>query len=155
MNRNSAIALLKSQNKRITAKRLAILELFMEHSKPYVLSEIEKQLSGSMDRATMYRTLQTFEAMGLVIKLVDQHGTCLYMLNHEKHKKLSIHPHLYCKECEKVVCLPSLPEAYIEQLKNYEIEDMYFLMQGTCLECSDFQKTEHTTKSILSHQHEH
>ena len=137
MNRKSAIAILKSQNKRITSKRLAILELFMDNAKPFALSEIEKQLSGSMDRATMYRTLHTFEAMDLVIKLVDHQGTCLYMLNHEKHKKQNIHPHLHCRECDKIVCLPCLPDEYMEGLKKYNIEEMYFLMQGKCLECSD------------------
>ncbi len=144
MNRKSAIDILKSQNKRITSKRLAILELFMDNAKPFALSEIERQLSGSMDRATMYRTLHTFEAMDLVIKLIDQQGTCLYMLNHEKHKEQSIHPHLHCSECDKIVCLPCLPDEYMERLKKYDIDEMYFLMQGKCLECSDRQKIEDT-----------
>ncbi len=149
MNRKSAIAILKSQNKRVTSKRLAILELFMDNSKPFALSEIEKQLSGAMDRATMYRTLHTFEAMDLVVKLIDHQGTCLYMLNHEKHKKQSIHPHLHCRECDKIVCLPCLPDEYMEGLKKYDIEEMYFLMQGKCLECSDCQKIENTNNKQL------
>jgi len=146
MNRQSAIQLLKSRNKRITTKRLAILELFMDNAKPFALSEIERQLSGSMDRATMYRTLHTFEEMDLIVKLIDQQGTCLYMLNHEKHKKLRIHPHLHCKECNSIVCLPCLPEDYMEGLKDYDIEAMYFLMQGKCRECSDCPKLQDTNK---------
>ena len=88
-----------------------------------------------MDRVTIYRTLQTFEAVGLISKMVDHKGNCLYMFNHKDHSNLSMHPHLRCKECGKVICLPCLPHEYLEELKKYKIDKMYFLMEGICPEC--------------------
>ena len=66
----SAADILKQSALRTTDKRVALLELLMEGPKAFALKEIEKQLSVSIDRVTIYRTLHTFEEMRLVIKVV-------------------------------------------------------------------------------------
>ncbi|GAA5042626.1 hypothetical protein GCM10011506_45310 [Marivirga lumbricoides] len=137
MNKQSATEILKKHMQRITEKRVVLLQFLMKHSKAYTLSEIEKNLSITMDRVTVYRTLQTFEIAGLITKLVDQRGVCMYMFNFEKHEGLSMHPHLHCSDCDEIVCLPCLPIEYLEKLKNYEIDDMYFLLNGKCKSCSN------------------
>lgn len=131
MDRQLAIDLLKTHAQRTTEKRLALLEFLMDSKRAYALSEIEKELNICVDRVTIYRTLQTFESAGLVTKMVDNQGVCVYMFNHKEHNKLTTHPHLRCKECGTIVCLPSLPKEYLEQLGKYKIEEMYFLMEGT------------------------
>ena len=90
---------------------------------------------------TIYRTLHTFESIGLILKVVDHKGIGRYMFGHTDHHNVSTHPHLRCNECGKVVCLPCLPEEYLAELEKYDIGEMYFLMEGTCLECST-SKTE-------------
>ena len=135
MDKQSAADILKQYAQRTTNGRVALLELLMDSPKAFALSEIEKRLSISIDRVTIYRTLHTFEAIGLVIKVVDHNGICLYMANPESHSNLNMHPHLRCKECGKVVCLPCLPKEYLDRLEKYEIDEMYFLMEGTCPEC--------------------
>ena len=135
MEAQSAAEVLKIYSQRTTEKRLAILELLMAETKAFALSEIEHQLAINIDRVTIYRTLNTFEAVGLVVKMVDHQGTSLYMFNHKKHGTLSTHPHLRCKECGKITCLPSLPETYLDGLKKYRIDEMYFLMEGVCEDC--------------------
>lgn len=137
MGKQSAADILKQHAQRTTNKRVALLELLMSSPKAFALSEIEKQLTISIDRVTIYRTLHTFEAIGLIIKVVDHKGVCLYMFNLESHSNLNIHPHLRCKECGKIVCLPGLPQEYLDRLEKYEIDEMYFLMEGVCLECQD------------------
>ena len=135
MAKQSAAEILKQYAQRTTDKRVAVLELLVDSPKAFALSEIEKQLSISIDRVTIYRTLHIFETIGLIIKVVDHKGTSLYMFNHEKHSDTNTHPHLRCRECERVICLPNLPNEYLERLKKYEIDQMYFLMEGTCPEC--------------------
>lgn len=135
MDRQNASEVLKQYSQRVTSKRLALLELLMDCTKAFALPEIEKQLSISIDRVTIYRTLHTFEAAGLIIKVIDPKGTCLYMFNHDGHNELSPHPHLRCKECAKVICLPCLPDEYVGELKKYEINEMHLLMEGICPEC--------------------
>ena len=136
MDKQSAADILKQYAQRTTDKRVALLELLVDNPKAFSFSEIEKKLSISMDRATIYRTLHTFETIGLIMRVVDNKGTCRYMFNHEDHSHSNAHPHLRCRECERIVCLPSLPSEYLEGLKDYEIDEIYFLMEGTCPECS-------------------
>ncbi|MEO1050510.1 MAG: transcriptional repressor [Bacteroidota bacterium] len=136
MGKQSATEILKQYAQRTTDKRVALLELLMDSPRAFALSDIEKQLSIPMDRVTIYRTLHSYEENGLVIKMVDQKGVGLYMFNHKEHSNISTHPHLRCKECETVICLPCLPDEYLEELKKYEIDEMYFLMEGKCHKCS-------------------
>ena len=142
MTKKSATDILKQHEQRITNGRVALLELLMESPKAFPFSELEQQLSVPIDRVTIYRTLQTFEAIGLITRMVDHKGTCVYMINLEEHKNLSVHPHLYCTACDEIVCLPGLPEEYLAKLEKYEIEEIYFLMQGKCRECLIAEKKE-------------
>ena len=137
MGKKSASDLLKLHAQRPTDKRVALLELLMERPKAFALSDLEKTISIPIDRVTIYRTLHMFESIGLVTKVVDHKGTCQYMFNCDNHSEFNAHPHLQCKKCGKVVCLPCLPNEYLDRLKKYEIEEMYFLMEGTCTECSN------------------
>ena len=135
MKRQIAIDMLKQYSQRITFRRVALLEFLMEPVKAYSLTEIEKQLSINIDRATIYRILQIFETVGLVLKMIDHNGTSIYMFNNQNHKDLNNHPHLRCKKCDKIVCLPCLPYEYMDKLDDFEINQIYFLMEGTCKEC--------------------
>lgn len=137
MNKKNAIALLKKHDKRVTTNRLAILELFMDSANPFSSAEVEKHFSNLMDRATMYRTLNTFVEMDLILKLFDDQGNCLYFFNHENHQQKRLHPHLHCSDCGKILCLPSLPESYLDKLQNFNIKEMKLLMQGKCIACSN------------------
>ena len=135
MGSQSATDILKQYSQRTTDGRVALLELLMDSPKAFALSDIEKKISIPIDRVTIYRTLHTFESIGLVTKVVDHKGTCQYMYNFDNHRKLSTHPHLKCKQCGKVVCLPCLPNEYLNKLEKFEIDEMYFLMEGTCSDC--------------------
>jgi len=150
MKKESAAELLKRHNKRTTPGRVALMELLLGSSKAFTMAQIETRLSGSMDRVTIYRTLQTFQAIGLVFKMIDHKGTCRYMLNLEKHKNLNTHPHLQCTTCGEIICLPSLPDEYLEKLEKYEIDEIYFLMQGKCHECSTIKKKRVTNEKHIN-----
>ncbi len=113
MNVQNAKEILKENVQCITESRLVILTFLMQSPKAYALSDIERDLDKSMDRVTVYRTLNFFTDIGLALKIVDHKGTCPYLFNHESHDHIKIHPHLRCKECNTVVCLPSLPPIII------------------------------------------
>ncbi|MBT31340.1 MAG: hypothetical protein CMO01_16925 [Thalassobius sp.] len=135
MSKQIAINILKQHSQRATFRRIAVLEFLMEQAKAYSLTEMERLLSINIDRATIYRILQIFETEGLVIKMIDLNGTCIYMFNNQNHNDSKKHPHLRCKKCDKIVCLPCLPNEYMDKLDDFEINQIYFLMEGTCKEC--------------------
>ena len=136
MSKQKATKILIKHSQRATDKRVELLALLMEKARAFALSEIERLLTISIDRVTIYRTLHIFETIGLVVRMVDYKGVCLYMFNHETHNHINnIHPHLLCNSCQKVICLPCLPNQYMAKIKKYKIKNMYFLMEGLCPEC--------------------
>ena len=127
--------ILKLHEIRASNQRVALLEILMSSHKAFTLSEIEKELTVAIDRVTVYRTLQSYEVSGLVVKMVNRKGICMYMYNHERHNGSFVHPHLHCKSCEKVICLPSLPKEYMDNISKHKVTEIYFLMEGVCSEC--------------------
>ncbi|MEO0332427.1 MAG: transcriptional repressor, partial [Bacteroidota bacterium] len=79
MSRQKAVEILKQRAQRITNQRVVLLEFLMDCPNAFVFSEIEEQLSVPIDRFTIYRTLQTFEDAGLVIKMINREGVSRYM----------------------------------------------------------------------------
>jgi Fur family transcriptional regulator, ferric uptake regulator len=135
MFEHQAVKILKQQSQRITKSRVALLEFLKDSPCAFTFSEIENQLPISIDRTTIYRILQKYVSTDLVLKMVDSNGICMYMFNPHDHNTHRPHPHLRCKKCGKVCCLPSLPYEYLESLQEYKIDDIYYLMEGICPEC--------------------
>jgi Fur family ferric uptake transcriptional regulator len=86
-----------------TEKRLAILDIFIQNSHPldsqFILDEVKKTNPG-IDRATIFRTLNTFTNSGLLLKLEFNEGKSRYELALKEH-----HHHVVCTECGKFVCI--------------------------------------------------
>lgn len=135
MSKQQATQLLKQKAQRITEKRVALLAFIMKRPRAYALSDLEKELNLPIDRVTIYRTLHTYEEIGLVLRMVNHHGVGMYMFNHEAHRDTYAHFHLSCRACHQVVCLPSLPHDYLHTLEACRIENMNFLMEGVCSAC--------------------
>src|SRR3954468_7203906 len=72
--------LLKDFSLRSTPSRQEILLLFL--NKEYALShgDIEREISNTLDRVTVYRTLKTFLDKGLIHKVLDDEGSLKYAL---------------------------------------------------------------------------
>lgn len=135
MSIDRAVEILQSHAQRLTEGRIALLALLMKSPRAYSLSTIEEQLPVSMNRVTIYRIIQIYEEIGLVVRMVDRKGISVFMFNHEAHRNACKHPHLRCRGCGKVICLPGLPDAYLDTLQQYEIEEVYVIMEGLCPQC--------------------
>jgi Fe2+ or Zn2+ uptake regulation protein len=98
--------------------------------------DFEKQLSGKMDKATVYRILQRFCDDGKVHKVSGDNGKTYYALcrhcsvgNHSDN-----HLHFRCIGCETILCIdepvviPSLPS-------GYRMLNAFCLISGYCPNC--------------------
>ncbi|MDF9800830.1 Fur family ferric uptake transcriptional regulator [Catalinimonas alkaloidigena] len=128
-----AIQLLKSNGIRSTDKRIALLQLLISQPKAYTLNGLEAYFQ--MDRVTIYRSLNMFVDAHILMKIINQHGKAMYVYHQAHHCNHQIHPHLHCKHCGKIVCLPTLPDEYLHSLNQFEIEEMPLLMKGICMQC--------------------
>lgn len=134
MMHDKAKAMLREKNLKLTTTRLEILSYFIHNPIGHSLSSIQRSFSSIFDRVTIYRTLNTFVDMGFLTKTLSASGSSYYLFHHYPSE---VHPHLKCKYCDTIFCLPALPEKYLVQLKSFEIEEIPILLEGICDDCVD------------------
>ncbi|WP_046159885.1 Fur family transcriptional regulator [Caldanaerobacter subterraneus] len=128
---------LKEKGFKLTTQRRVILDVIMENKNKHLSSEeiydLVKRKYPEIGLATVYRTLQLFEELGLVYKLNFDEGRNRYELYQEDAHQ---HHHLICLKCGNVIemegdLLEDL-EKLIEKTKNFEIVDHNAKFYGYC-----------------------
>jgi len=136
MNKDRAEQLLQQKNLKITANRLLILDLFLKKNFALSLSVIEHELPWA-DRATIFRTLKTFQEKALIHLITDGTKAQKYALCSEfcEVNHHHVHPHFHCVNCGKTLCLtgqeislPVLPE-------KFQVYDISMVINGLCDVC--------------------
>jgi len=135
LNQERAISLLKEKGKRVTPKRIKLLSFFIKSRKAFSLSAIENHFAHTLDRVTIYRILNMYTEIGLLQKMINPHGHFEYACLHEIDSVDCLHPHLKCRECGEIMCLPEFSEEYKVVLNKHHIEEIPMLMDGVCKEC--------------------
>ena len=137
MNQQEIRTLLKDNQLRATATRVAVLQVLQNSHRPLSHSEMVQELKDTYgDQATIYRTLVKFVAVGLIRVASNVNGMARYELISDKSDPQHIHPHFVCKMCGIVSCLPkttvicSIDDQWREILKT---ADLQFL--GLCPTC--------------------
>lgn len=134
----SSVDRLRQAGLKVTAARVAVLELLTTMPRPLRHGEIEIRLAQDAlprpDRVTLYRVLDALVAAGLVLKAFDAEGVWRFSAPpataaHE------CHPHFRCEACGGMFCLeapmpalPHLPEGF--RLHKVELD-----LAGTCARC--------------------
>ncbi len=134
-------AKLKSEGYKLTTQRRAILNAMIDNKDEHLSSEevyeIVKQLYPEIGLATVYRTLQLFEQLGIIYKLNFDDGCSRYELNYDSSDHH--HHHLICLGCGKVIevkldLLENL-EMEIEKEGKFKITDHNVKFFGYCKDC--------------------
>lgn len=132
----SATELLQRYQLRSTPVRRAVIEHLRQHEGASSASDMSAAIES--DRVTLYRTLQTFEEIGLIHKVQDGTATEKYALcgddcGPQGHSHT--HPHFRCDSCDLTYCLEEtrLPEPVLP--KGYQLRDVMIVYQGTCQGC--------------------
>lgn len=132
---------LKEQGYKLTPQRRSILEIILEtegrHLSAEEIYELVKNKCPDIGLATVYRTMQMFEEVGLVYKHNFDDGRSRYELNH--HNEYHQHHHLICVGCNKVI---EVEEDLLEQLEsgieskyNFKINNHNVKFFGYCEKC--------------------
>ncbi len=115
--------------------RIAVFEYLLTNGavSPRQLSE---DMSGKLDRASLYRTLDRFRTLGIIDELgYGSHRTIELSDRYAPH-----HHHLRCTKCGAVTNLdePKL-EAYLASLaqtQGFQLEGHVIELTGLCQKCS-------------------
>ncbi len=123
---------LRSHGLRVTAQREQVLAAVrrLGHATP---DEISDTVSG-VDVATVYRTLELFEQLGLVRHAHLGHGAASYRPAEDQHS------HVVCHHCGRVVDAdPSLVDALEAGLLDqagFVLDRSHLTVFGTCRACT-------------------
>ncbi len=130
-----AVGRLKAAGLRITEARRALLRALAQSKVPLAVEELHRRVgAGRADRVTLYRSLEAFEAVGIVRRHPLEKGRTLYALGAEGHH----HHHLICKACGAIERLPTCDAEAIEaaaRARGYTALSHVLEVTGTCPNC--------------------
>jgi len=111
---------------RATHQRKVVLRLLVEKGSPLSHSEISSTLVESLDKVTLYRTLQTLKGAGIVHQVQGLDGAkgCP-----------GDHPHFLCLHCGKMFCLTDQRLPRVEVPEGMTVEGKQLVVYGCCSEC--------------------
>lgn len=139
---NKLTEILKENGYKLTTQRKVIYNVFLENEEAHLSpEEIYDKLRDSHPEigiATVYRTLQLFEDLGILYKVNFNDGCSRFEICLGKDKGHH-HHHLICLSCGKVIeveidLLENLEEE-IEKSGEFEIVDHVVKFYGYCKDC--------------------
>ena len=140
---NGACKILQKHNLRVTFQRKAILKILYNcrghHLDIQNIYQLLRKTNGEKNKAgiaTIYRTMEMFEKIGLVSKLYLEDLPARYELVLPDDKK---HHHLICLKCGMVQELDDYFtkdfKHVVKKIKGFTIKDKSIKIYGYCSKC--------------------
>ncbi|HEX9503687.1 MAG TPA: transcriptional repressor [Patescibacteria group bacterium] len=130
--------LLRGYKLKATPGRVRLLAFLSNAKKPMSIKEISKAVgSKTLDQATVYRTLESFKALGLVKQVDFQKDHAYYEMSDSDHH------HLVCKNCGRVEDFhgcnsESLIKHALKQSKHFSsVKEHSLELFGLCKVCNN------------------
>lgn len=133
--------ILQDRGLKYTKQRELVYEIFHRQKNVHMTTEeVYKEaltLMPEIGIATVYRTVQVLEELGLISAITFEDGITRYELKKEDEEHN--HHHLICRVCNKIIevnldLLDDLEEK-IEKTENFIIRDHNLKFYGICSEC--------------------
>jgi Fur family transcriptional regulator, ferric uptake regulator len=133
----SAEELLRGAGLYSTRARVAIFGAMLEAGQPVDKKDIARRLGTSgPDEVTVYRTLASFCAKGLVHKLFASGRACRFEPAHNCGD-VQCHPHFTCQKCGVTQCLTGVTIPLARGLqKGFRLLRQQVRLEGICPGCS-------------------
>ena len=122
--------------------RRKLIEIFYNAKHSLSVDDILNFQNISVNTASVYRALDSFEKNGLIHKVPDKKNVVKYALcrsNCSAEKHTHNHPHLVCSNCNETFCLYDFKIPNVYKYKGYEIKNLNMIFEGSCINCN--QKT--------------
>ena len=132
------IDILRSNGFRVTRQRMLIMDAVCGGQGHTTLGEIYARVKGmdaSIDRSTVYRTLELLMKVGLVVSADIGKAEKVYEIS-----KSQAHHHLVCQECGKVLLVHSdIVQSLFDDLERhyqFAISMDHLVIFGMCFTCA-------------------
>lgn len=127
---------LRSEGYKVTPQRIAIYQVLYgqnEHPTAEMIYQSLRRDHPTMSLATVYKTMEIFEKIGLV-KVLDTGDDCS-RYDWDTHN----HPHMRCVVCKRVDDLDGMDMddtlTKVEHLSQYKVTGQQITFEGICPEC--------------------
>lgn len=127
---------LESRNIKPTAMRQLVLQVLTEQNTAINLHDLELKFEKA-DKATLYRTLKTFQENKLIHSIEDGSGSLRYALCQDNCEcdPEDLHVHFLCTKCRQTHCLNDIPVPEIKLPHNFSLESVNMVVKGICSNC--------------------
>ena len=128
---------LENRNIKPTAMRLLVLKQLVESGAALSLKDLEAKFERA-DKATLYRTLKTFETSKLIHSIEDGSGSVKYALCADECEcePQDQHIHFHCVDCGETYCLSQSKIPQIQIPSGFRAASASMVYKGTCANCS-------------------
>jgi Fur family transcriptional regulator, ferric uptake regulator len=134
---DQAIEAIRVAGGRITIDRRAVVEALdrsHDHLTAEQLADAVWATHPDVNLATIYRTLELFEQLGIAFHVHIGHGPSRW------HLADDVHHHLVCELCDKVIEIPDSTfdplRVRLEADTGFVIDPHHFSLSGRCAECA-------------------
>jgi len=134
---DKAREMLKEARLYCTEARIAILKALMQAARPLRQDQVAEQVTRrALNKVTVYRTLESLVAVGLVHRAFTQNRAWHFELADHCTEK-QCHPHFTCTSCGVTHCLTdiSVPIARIAN-KGFVVSRQQVRLEGLCPACA-------------------
>lgn len=145
MSVDEARELLRHHGLHATAARIAVLQTVLHEHAHVTAEEVRSavlQRYPAIDPATVYRTLETLERAGLVVRV--ELGDKVTRWTHSEEE----HHHLTCRRCGAVVELNGEPfRRLAEEISGrhgVRVDMQHIVLRGLCRSCASILETNQT-----------
>lgn len=119
-----------------TSQRISVLQLIIDLKSPFTVAGLHSRLKESMDLATLYRIVNLYKENDIIREILTDNEERLYERSCIHNP---VHPHLSCRVCGQIICLPEIPQNVLDSVKTlyheHTIEDAVLQFSGICANC--------------------
>jgi Fur family ferric uptake transcriptional regulator len=134
---DAILSLLRASGDRITTSRRAVVEALLAGDHHVTADEVASRVADrnpEVHRATVYRTLDRLQELGVVTHVHLGHGPSTFHVNDRPHH------HAVCSSCGSVVEVPltALEDlaAQLREEHGFELSPQHFALSGLCRSCA-------------------
>lgn len=122
---------LKKAGVRFTRPRRIVLDVLRHAKQPLSMKEMHKRIGKKADLASVYRTINLFQELGIVREVPLGEGYQRYELTEEGRH----HHYVLCTVCGKLENIDLCLLERVENMTNYKILSHSMEFQGICDNC--------------------
>ena len=131
------ITRLEKKGVKPTAVRILVFRALEEAQLPVSLLDLENLLE-TVDKSTIFRTLNAFLAHHLIHAIEDGSGSLKYEVcsNEDTCSIDDMHTHCYCERCHRTFCFHGIHVPIVHLPEGFNMQSINYMIKGICKECS-------------------